>query len=451
MARQIRLFGTDGIRQKVGKFPLDDHSILKLGKALGTLYPAKKILIGRDTRESGKKIEALFASGLWNIKNKSCEISSGDIIPTPGLSYITEKEDFDFGIMITASHNPYTDNGIKIFNKNGEKIPQDMEKKLEEIFNRLEILHHESETPRQKKDLQKLYIDFLRSHTRDLYGNNKKNKKIVIDCGNGATFQVAPLIFREAGFEPILLNVEPDGRNINRQCGSTYLEPLKEAVLTQEAELGLAFDGDGDRVLFMDNKGRTLNGDHSLYILARFFLDTLPARDFNKVIVGTVMGNLGLEKAFKRMGITYLRTPVGDKYVYQEMKRQHSILGGEESGHTILRNFQKTGDGILTALYFLKSLNHFDLSPGKIFDQLTLYPQVLKNIRIKEKKDLEKWDSLKEETKKFNNRYGENSRLLIRYSGTEPKIRLMIESEHQTIINENIGKFTELIQSAIGA
>jgi len=451
MARQIRLFGTDGIRQKVGKFPLDDHSILKLGKALGTLYPAKKILIGRDTRESGKKIEALFASVLRNIKNKSCEISSCDIIPTPGLSYITEKDDFDFGIMITASHNPYTDNGIKIFNKNGEKIPQDMEKKLEEIFNRLEILHHESETPRQNKDLQKLYIDFLRSHTRDLYGNNKKNKKIVIDCGNGATFQVAPLIFREAGFEPILLNVEPDGRNINRQCGSTYLEPLKEAVLTQEAELGLAFDGDGDRVLFMDNKGRTLNGDHSLYILARFFLDTLPARDFNKVIVGTVMGNLGLEKAFKRMGITYLRTPVGDKFVYQEMKRQHSILGGEESGHTILRNFQKTGDGILTALYFLKSLNHFDLSPGKIFDQLTLYPQVLKNIRIKEKKDLEKWDSLKEETEKFNNRYGENSRLLIRYSGTEPKIRLMIESEHQTIINENIGKFTELIQSAIGA
>jgi phosphoglucosamine mutase len=451
MIQKNKLFGTDGIRQQVGQFPLDDDSIAKLGRAIGTLTHGSKIIIGRDTRESGQHIEELIAAGISSVSNQ-CDITRAGVIPTPGLSFITQHDDFDYGIMITASHNPYTDNGIKIFGSDGEKVPGKMEIQLGDIFFRLQDSWSSvSQKPPIKDtspETKEIYRHFLSTHASS--GIKETPLKIVIDCANGATYEMAPLIFREAGLKPVVIHAEPDGKNINRECGSTHIEPLKETVIRQNADLGIAFDGDGDRVLFVDRGGRLLDGDYTLFILSQYFLHTRSHKDFNKIVVGTVMGNLGLEKSLEQLGITYLRTRVGDKYVYREMKCHHSILGGEQSGHTILRSFQKTGDGILTALYFLKAVAYLGIKPAELFEQLLLYPQVTKNIKIREKKDLDQWDQLNEKIAAFNTRYGDNSRLLVRYSGTEPKIRIMMESEHRAIIDENIGKFGHLIKSTIG-
>jgi phosphoglucosamine mutase len=451
MTKKSKLFGTDGIRQQVGQFPLDDHSIIKMGQALGTLTPDSKIIIGRDTRESGQHIEELIAAGISAVSNR-CHITHVGVIPTPGLSFITQHHDFDYGIMITASHNPYTDNGIKIFASDGEKVPGKMETRIEDIFFRLQDSGSTVPPKPRVKDTSPgntgIYLHFLSTHAAS--GIKENPLKIVIDCAHGATYALAPLIFREAGLEPVAIHAEPDGKNINRECGSTHLEPLKKTVISLNADLGIAFDGDGDRVLFVDRGGRLLDGDYTLFILSRYFLHTRADKDFNKIVVGTGMGNLGLEKSLEQLGITYTRTRVGDKYVYREMKNLHSILGGEQSGHTILRSFQKTGDGILTALYFLKAMAYLGIKPVELFEQLLLYPQVTRDIKIRGKKDLDRWDQLNEMMADFNTRYGDNSRLLIRYSGTEPKIRLMMESEHQAIIDENIGKFESLIRSTIG-
>ena len=451
MTKISKLFGTDGIRQQVGQFPLDDRSIAGLGRAVGTLIPGTAIIIGRDTRESGQHIEELVAAGI-SAEARQCRISSAGVIPTPGLSFITQHQDFDYGIMITASHNPYTDNGIKIFGSDGEKIPGKMETQIEDTFYRLQdswlSIPPKTRLKASPAETKDIYRHFLSTHAAD--GIKGAPLKIVIDCAHGATYEMAPPVFREAGLEPLVIHAEPDGKNINRECGSTHLEALKKTVINQNADLGIAFDGDGDRVLFTDNSGRLLDGDYTLFILAKYFLQTRSHKDFNKIVVGTVMGNLGLEKSLEQIGITYLRTRVGDKYVYREMKAHHAILGGEQSGHTILRSFQKTGDGILTALYFLKAVACLGIKPAELFEQLSLYPQVTTDIKIKEKKDLDQWDQLNEMMVDFNNRYGNNSRLLIRYSGTEPKIRLMMESEHRAVIDENIGKFESLIRSTIG-
>jgi phosphoglucosamine mutase len=452
MKKKNKLFGTDGIRQQVGRFPLDDDSIIKIGQAMGTLAQDSQILIGKDTRESGKHIDKLITAGL-SAKSNGCHITSVGDIPTPGLSFITCNSNFDLGIMITASHNPYTDNGIKIFNDDGEKLPEEMETQIENIFFRSQdsrLSHsHPSPIDNTSPEIKKIYRDFLSSHVSGL-SSKIKTLKIVIDCANGATYELAPLIFREAGLEPMVIHAEPNGKNINRECGSTYIDSLKKTVIHQNADLGIAFDGDGDRVLFTDGDGRLLDGDYSLFLLSQYFLHSRVHIDFNKIVVGTVMGNLGLEKSLERLGIKYLRTPVGDKYVYREMKRCRSMLGGEQSGHTILRSFQKTGDGILTVLYFLKALDHLEIKPKELFEQLKLYPQLTKNIKIREKKDINHWDELNRMIEVFNTKYGDNSRLLIRYSGTEPKIRLMMESEHLSIINDNIDRFENLIRSTIG-
>jgi phosphoglucosamine mutase len=452
MIQKSNLFGTDGIRQQVGRFPLDDGSIAKLGRAIGTLTHGSKIIIGRDTRESGQHIEELIAAGISAASNQ-CHISRAGVIPTPGLSFITQHDDFDYGIMITASHNPYTDNGIKIFGSDGEKVPGKIEIQIEDIFNCCRNTQMpEEKSWNENKVLQysntEMYRHFLSTHASS--GIKDTPLKIVLDCANGAAYEMAPLIFREAGLEPVVTHAEPDGKNINRECGSTHIEQLKNTMISQNADLGISFDGDGDRVLFLDRSGRLLDGDYTLFILSQYFLHTRSHKDFNKIVVGTVMGNLGLEKSLEQIGITYLRTRVGDKYVYREMKAHHAILGGEQSGHTILRSFQKTGDGILTALYFLKAMAYLGIKPVELFEQLLLYPQATKSIKIKEKKDLDQWDQLNELIAAFNTRYGDNSRLLVRYSGTEPKIRIMMESEHRAIIDENIGKFESLIRSTIG-
>ncbi|MGE5341923.1 MAG: phosphoglucosamine mutase [Candidatus Omnitrophota bacterium] len=474
MIEQHKLFGTDGIRQQVGRFPLDEVSIYDLGRAFGRHLSetgnGAKIICGRDTRMSGKRIEQLFTAGLLSVSPSPTEgdhpigtiaIHSCGVIPTPGLSYIAEHGPFDYGVMITASHNPYTDNGLKFFGSDGEKISDELEQKIEAIFfshrssPEIQLPEESGETRDNAPDCvvdpcDRIHSDFLAEHAAGLADalRHANPLKIVMDCANGATSEIAPRIFHDAGLNPVVIHHIPDGKNINFNCGSTHMDSLKEVVRQEGADLGIAFDGDGDRVLFTDGAGHTLDGNHTLYILSKYLRET--SGEFNGMIVGTLLGNLGPEKALNRLGITYIRTDVGDKHVWQEMKRTGALLGGEPSGHTILRHFQKTGSGILTALYVLKSLAYFHETPLDIFNQLPLYPQVERNITVRERRDFNQWDQLKEMRQDFDSKHGRNSRLVIRYSGTEPKLRLMMESEDPAVIAENIGKFETLIQSTIG-
>jgi phosphoglucosamine mutase len=458
-SKTTELFGTDGVRGRTGEFPLDEFSVMKLGLALGELLPARgcKIITGRDTRASGPDIENWLAASVTHV-SPGTEFYLCGVIPTPGLSWLTRSGDFDWGIMITASHNPYTDNGIKIFGQDGQKIPDAVEEELEHIFctametsDVSNIISHPNRVhaPRARRgqNIKKTYNDFLATHAAGL---GDTGFKLVLDCANGAAYEMAPQVFRGTGLEAAVIHAQPDGRNINRGCGSTHLETLKEAVIKEQADLGIAFDGDGDRVLFVDGRGRSLDGDHTLYVLAAYFKETREDFKSNQEVVGTVMSNLGLEKALKRMGIDFVRTAVGDRHVFYEMQQRDAVLGGEQSGHTILKSFQSTGDGILTAIYFLKALAYLDMHPADVAAHLELYPQEQRNIDIREKPDLESWDSLQEMISAFNRANGENSRLLIRYSGTEPKIRVMMESQHPAIIEENLEKFEHLIRSTIG-
>jgi len=436
------LFGTDGIRGRVGEFPFDLVSLARIGCALGQVMAGTRVLIGRDTRQSGPEIEQAISAPL----SARASVFSCGIIPTPGLSYIAGHGHFDYAIMITASHNPYTDNGIKILNSRGEKIPAAIEQQIQDIFFSLPDPQNQGKPgkPIREQDKQ-AYLDFLLKQATGLAG---QKHLLVLDCANGATFQVAPQVFHKAGFKVHTIHAAPDGQNINRQCGSTFPDRLKARVIELGAELGIAFDGDGDRVIFVDHRGRLLEGDHTLYAITRYFLATDP--HFNPVVVGTVVGNLGLEKALNRLGVTYTRAQVGDKYVYREMETHQAILGGEQSGHTIIKSRQRTGDGILTAIYFLKSLQYFGERAADIFANLTLFPQASRHIPVKEKRDIDHFPELQALIREFNQRHGENSRVLIRYSGTEPKIRIMIESENPVVVDQNLEKFEKLIKSTIG-
>lgn len=443
-----KLFGTDGIRARFGKFPLDQKALHCLGSALADLWQGKEILIGRDTRESGSHIERVIAA---RISDKA-GIHSCGVFPTPGLAYLTGLSGFDYGIMITASHNSYHDNGIKIFRENGEKVSAETENRIENAFyTRYEnrALGQESGGEEQRTEICSAngegYRHFLQDQAVDL---EELKLKCILDCAQGATFEIAPAIFANTGLDVIPINIQPDGLNINDGCGSTDLSRLKSRVRSENAGLGIAFDGDGDRVIFVDNGGYQLDGDYALVLISDLLLRTNP--DFNKTVVGTVMSNLGLEMALKERGIELVRTGVGDRLVYQEMKKRDAVLGGEQSGHIIVRDFQSTGDGILTALLFLKALKILGLNIGDLRNLIVSQPQVIKNIPVKEKPELQNWDELNQLTDKFNGQFGDHSRLVIRYSGTEPKIRIMMESRHEQIITDNINKFVDLIRSQIG-
>ena len=340
-----KLFGTDGIRGVAGEYPLDYSSVYALGKALISLLQEKalelKVITGRDTRESGVWLEeALFAG----IKDKGGEAVSAGVIPTSAISFLTKKHPFSAGIVISASHNPYHDNGIKVFSSGGMKISDEWEEHLEKAVSsagkttrkeRAEISPH----PAFRQD----YVNFLESQ----FSPEKLGRKIkvALDCANGASFSIAPQVFSDLGLEVITLNTSPDGQNINQNCGSLYPHNLSEKVIEAQADLGIAFDGDADRAVWVDEKGNILNGDHTLFVLSRFMREKGHLRSDN--IVATTMSNLGLEEALEKIGLKLIRTQVGDKYVLEEMIKIKANLGGEQSGHTIFLDDCPTGDGIL--------------------------------------------------------------------------------------------------------
>jgi phosphoglucosamine mutase len=431
-----KLFGTDGIRGTVNRFPLDRSSLHKLGFSIRKILiksPKSRILVGTDTRKSRSFISSTIA---WGQEFFHC-----GVIPTPGLSFLTRKHNFDFGIMITASHNPSIDNGIKIFNNKGEKISSLIEKQIENDFFK-DTLPPPIPPAQFKEFDQTDYLEFL-------LGINKEpiQQKLVFDCANGATSSIIGKLITKLNLNASIIHNHPDGYNINQNCGSEYPQSLRERVLTEKADLGIGFDGDGDRVIMIDTAGNLINGDYIVNILADGLLLN---PEYKREIVGTLMSNLGFEKALNKKSITLHRTDVGDKYIYQKLKKSNLILGAEQSGHIIHRHHQNTGDGILTFLLLLAALTKLNIKPGQIIDQFEVTPQSLVNIPIKFKKSLKSWDKLQNMINNFNIQYSHNSRILLRYSGTELLIRIMIESFDKNVITDNMDKFKKYIIREIG-
>lgn len=441
-----QLFGTDGIRGVAGKSPLDAQTVFAFGLALGKDLQRSgqanrhggEAMIGMDTRESGPWIAAQVASGL---AAEGVQTRFAGVITTPGVAYLTRTRPFAAGVMISASHNPFQDNGLKVFAAGGFKLPDHEEDLIEkEIFRLLPGL--EPPAPRDlvvDPGLDQQYCKFLLSSLSTPLGG----MRLVLDCGHGAASHLAPELFRKAGAEVVAICNRPDGRNINRDCGALHLETLREAVLRERADAGAAFDGDADRAILISGSGKTIDGDAVLLIAAR----SLKASGHLKgdVVVSTVMANLGLEQALERDGIRMLRTPVGDKYVLEEMERIGAVLGGEQSGHVIFREFSTTGDGMLTALRVLEIARRADSDLDRLTRNLEIFPQKLVNVPVRYRKALEELPSVAREIGYCQETLNGSGRVLVRFSGTEPLARVMVESRDQRQVDE----FTERIAAAI--
>jgi phosphoglucosamine mutase len=446
MAKQ--LFGTDGIRGLAGEYPLDPATVHAFGMALGTdlgrVAPGADVVIGMDTRESGPWIAAQVAGGLLR---RGVHVRFAGVITTPGIAYLTRSNDFTAGVMISASHNPYRDNGIKVFGHSGFKLPDDEEHAIEqEIFRLRDSGVEPSEAPlAPDPGLDRQYLEFLAATVSGSFAG----MRIVVDCGNGAAFQLAPALFRHLGADVHAIFHQPNGRNINLDCGSLHVEPLRETVLEDRAELGVAFDGDADRAIFVAANGQIVDGDAALLIAARA-LQAAGKLD-GGLVVATVMSNLGLEQALQRDGITLLRTPVGDKYVLEEMVREGAALGGEQSGHVIFRQYATTGDGLLTALRILETARDSGRGLSELTAGLQIYPQRLVSIRVREKKALNELPAVAREIADCEHAFGSSGRVLVRFSGTEALARVMVEGPDLARVEEFTGRIATAIQKEIGA
>jgi phosphoglucosamine mutase len=429
----MKLFGTDGIRGKAGHAPLVPETVARVGAALVKTMIASdpshrlRYVIGRDTRESGTWIEDELARGL---SAEGATVVSAGVVPTPAIAYLARTEGFDAGIVISASHNPYEDNGIKVFGGSGTKLTAQLEASVETM-----VANDWWDVPEQpgkieRHDLSSHYVQHLReimNGAGPLTGSH-----IVVDCANGATVPIAPKLFRFLGFDVQTIGTSPNGRNINLDCGSTHLDALSKAVVASKARLGIAFDGDGDRALFVDHTGKVVDGDAVLLMSAIYLHER--GRLPGPAVVATVMSNIGLEIALRDRGIALVRTAVGDKYVMEEMVRRGYALGGEQSGHVIYSEHLFTGDGLATALNVLRIVADTGKELSELAGQLVTYPQVLVNVRVKQKTDLSTVPAIASTMKKVEQGLAGNGRLLVRYSGTEPLLRIMLEGQDDQVI-----------------
>ena len=447
------LFGTDGIRGEAGQFPLDAPTVSAIGYSLATHLSnttgAPEIVIGRDTRESGDWLEQALIDGATRAGAKC--LSAG-VITTPGVAFLTRKLDADAGVVISASHNPYQDNGIKIFSPSGQKMDDSVERVIEaDVFAGVSPEHPSSESkppaPEQEHELQQQYLAFLSDQIGE--GLDLKDLKVVVDCANGASSALAPELFKHLGAQTIAINANPDGRNINLNCGSLHIDSLREQVIAHKADLGVAFDGDADRSLFVDEKGNFVDGDATLWVLANYL--KAHGRLQDDTVVATVMSNIGLEIAFRAVGIKLVRTDVGDKYVLDELLRRNASLGGEQSGHIILPAVSLAGDGMITALFLLRALRDSAKSLGQMTTGFQTYPQILLNVRVREKLPFSDLSSVQTAVGEVETELANKGRLLLRYSGTEPLARVMIEGENQHQIEAYAEKIASAIKQEIGA
>ncbi len=441
-----KLFGTDGIRGKVNTFPLTGDMAFKLGQALGATFQGKnrgKVLIGKDTRSSGYIFEYGIAAGLCSM---GTDVFLAGVVPTPAVAHLVRSYAMDIGVVISASHNPAEDNGIKFFDNLGFKLQDDMELSIEESVFSQDSSCAENILPEEVGAVSTInhgsdrYIEFAKC---SIGNNSLKGLKIVLDCANGAAYKIGPKVFSELGADVIVCSNNPDGVNINKDCGALHAEKLKDIVMQKKADIGIALDGDADRVIMVDEKGSVLDGDKILAVCGLYMLDNGQLK--NNTIVGTVMSNFGFELFLKEKGIKLVRTDVGDKYVIQEMLKSNYNLGGEQAGHIILSDFNSTGDGIVTALQVLSMMQKTGENLSQLTKDLVFLPQILKNVKVREKRPLHEMKDVEKVINDVTSLLKGEGRVLVRYSGTEKKCRIMVEGRE----HDKVDKFAQMIANEI--
>ena len=441
-----KYFGTDGFRGEANVNLTVDHAF-KIGRYLGYYYQKEnhnpKIVIGKDTRRSSYMLEYALCAGLTA---SGADAYLLHVTTTPSVSYIARADDFDCGIMITASHNPYMDNGIKLINSKGEKVEEALLEDLEAF------LDSNEELPLAKRDKIGVTVDYTAGRNRymgyliSLATRSYKRYKIGLDCANGSTWQMAKSIFDALGADTYTLADRPDGLNVNVNCGSTHMENLQKLVKENHLDVGFAFDGDADRCLAVDEKGNIINGDHIMYIMARYLQEGNKLG--NSKVVTTVMSNMGLYKALEERGIGYEQTAVGDKYVAENMRENGHLIGGEQSGHIIFGRLANTGDGLMTAIKIMEAMTETKLSLSALAAPVTMYPQVLKNVIVTDKDETLECEEVKAAVKKAQEELGINGRVLLRKSGTEPLLRVMSEATTQELCEEKVDAIIAAMEKA---
>lgn len=443
-----KYFGTDGIRGRVGHAPISADWILKLGWAVGRVlahnsHGRSKVLIGKDTRISGYLFESALEAGLSSAGVDTLLLGP---MPTPGIAYLTRALRANVGIVISASHNPYHDNGVKFFSAEGTKLPDDVELAIEAELERpmMTVDSRSLGKAVRVRDAEGRYIEFCKNTfpvSLDLRG-----LKLVVDCAHGATYRIAPSVFRELGADVIEMGVSPDGFNINEKCGSTYTKPLAEKVLEEKAHAGIALDGDGDRIIMVDSAGQVVDGDELLFIIARWYAET---ERLKGGVVGTTMSNLGLEMAFKSAGIEFLRTAVGDRHILEMLKKNAWNLGGESSGHIICLDANTTGDGIVSALRVLAVMCFTGRTLQELKQGMVKYPQALINVPIATRANVIDHPKIKSAIEAAEMRLKGRGRVLLRPSGTESVVRVMVEGQDQSIVEAVAAELAEVVKCSM--
>lgn len=442
-----KYFGTDGFRGEAN-VTLTVEDAYKVGRFLGWYYGQKtkadrcRVVIGKDTRRSSYMFEYSLVSGLTA---SGADVYLLHVTTTPSVSYVVRTEEFDCGIMISASHNPYYDNGIKVINGRGEKLEEETIEKIESYLD-----GEMGEIPFAKRDAIGRTVDYAAGRNRyigyliSLATRSFKNMRVGLDCANGSASAIAKNVFDALGAETHVINNTPDGLNINTNCGSTHIEGLQKYVVENHLDVGFAYDGDADRCLAVDSEGKLVDGDKILYVCGKYMKEqgTL----VNNTVVTTVMSNFGLYKAFEREGISYEKTAVGDKYVYENMSQNGHCLGGEQSGHIIFSKHATTGDGILTSLKLMEVILEKKETLAKLADEVQIYPQVLKNVRVKDKEAAQAYRDVQAEVQKVSDALGDTGRILVRPSGTEPLIRVMVEAPTDEICGKYVAQVVEMIE-----
>lgn len=443
-----KYFGTDGIRGKVGEYPITPDFMLKLGWATGRVFAKEGsgfVLVGKDTRISGYMFESALEAGL---SAAGVDTRMLGPMPTPGIAYLTRTLRAKAGIVISASHNPYYDNGIKFFSVNGTKLPDELEHQIERYIDSPMTTVESAKLGKVKRitDAAGRYIEFCKATVPPQL--DFKGMRIVIDCANGATYHIAPHVFSEVGAEVVAIGREPDGLNINDECGATKPDQLVAKVMEYRADLGIALDGDGDRVIMVDHKGEIVDGDELVYIIAKAMLD---GGKLQGPVVGTLMSNLGMEHALNALGVPVLRANVGDRYVLEMLNENGGLLGGEGSGHIICLDKTTTGDGIVSALQVLAEMRRTGRTLHELKSGMKKYPQVLINVRVDKKVKLDEMDGVKKAVEAVEKKLGDKGRVLLRASGTEPLVRVMVEGADEDLVTKYAQQLAEDVKKAIAS
>ncbi len=448
-----KLFGTDGVRGAANTYPMVPEMALRMGRAIASVFSEMssrggKIVIGKDTRLSCTMLEYALVSGICAMGS---DVWLTGILPTPGIAHITTRTDADAGVVISASHNPYYDNGIKIFTRDGCKLSDEIQAEIE----RLTLDEHNADMSRGNqhagtvKHVNKSgekYTEFLTSAVPADF--SLKGMKIVLDCANGATYDVAPKLFNSLGADVITISAAPDGRNINDRCGSQHPENIAGIVLKENAQIGLAFDGDGDRLIAVDDRGKTVSGDQILAVCAAAMKKQNKLN--NDIVVSTIMSNIGLGLALEKMGVQHAVTDVGDRYVIQEMTAQKAAIGGEDSGHLIFMDHHSTGDGILAGLKLLETLQYESRPLSKLTEVMTVYPQELINVDVASKPDISTVPDITAAIQAAENELGDKGRVLVRYSGTQSKCRVMVEGPTRDVTARLCQQIADTVKGVLG-